>query len=194
MGVYGLVGLAALIGLVLLGYEYLLFLAVPGIPVFAWHLYLVSRRSERHQIGVELAGSGVLALAAPAAFWVNVGHPAPIGWLLFVLSWLQSGASIVYAYLRLEQRVLKEKPDLPVRLQMGWRAIAYGSFNFLFVVVLSLFEVVPAWLFLPYAVQWLEILYGVNAPAVRAKPTAIGFRQLFFSSLFTVLFIITWNL
>jgi hypothetical protein len=193
MILYGLVGAIALTGLVLQGFGYLLYLAVPGFPVFLWHLVLVSRRAERRQMGVELVGSGVLALSAPAAYWVGVQNPDPLGWLLFLLSWLQSAASIVYAYLRLEQRNLTVVPDLQVRLQMGFRSMLYTTFNLSLVVVLSIFRITPPWLFLPFVLQWGETLRGVLQPAVKTKPTAIGIRQLIVSSLFTLLFILTWS-
>lgn len=191
---YGLVGLAALAGLVYLGFGYLLYLAIPGLGVFIWHLLLISRRAERRQIGVEVVGSGVLALAAPAALWVGQGSPNPQGWLLFALVWLQSAALIVYAYLRLDQRVLSDTPDLRVRFRMGRRALLYTTFNVIFVAALTFSGWVSIWLILPYALQWLEVLWGaLYRPAVGHKPTRIGVRQLIVSSLFTVLFILTWN-
>ena len=100
MVMYGAVLLAALAGLVAEGFFYVLYLAVPGVPIFAWHLWLVSRREERHRAGVEILATGVLALTAPAAFWVGSGRYDPAGWWLWVLTWFQSAASIVYAYLR----------------------------------------------------------------------------------------------
>jgi hypothetical protein len=46
----------------------------------------------------------------------------------------------------------------------------------------------------PYALQWLETIWGsLVKPAVGYKPSIIGFRQLAISSMFTVLFIITWS-
>ena len=114
-----LIALLAVAGLVSQGFAVLLLLALPGIPVFVWHLYLVSRRTERRQVGVEVVGCGVLALAAPAAYWVGVSSPDPFGWWLFLLTWFQSAASIVYAYLRLEQRELKTAPAVP---GCAWRA------------------------------------------------------------------------
>lgn len=194
VGVYGLLGLVALAGLLLQGFGYLLYLAIPGLPVFAWHLFLVSRRQERRQMGVELVGTGALALAAPAAYWVARGQPDPVGWWLFALAWFQSAASIVYAYLRLEQREWKEVPPVRKRLRAGARALAYTGFNLLAVIALSVAGLLPPWLFLPYALQWGETLYGVLRPAVGYKPTTIGFRQLGVSSLFTLLFILAWNL
>jgi len=194
MGVYGLIALLALVGLIAQGYIYLLILALPGVPVFAWHLYLVSKRAERRQLGVELVGSGVLALAAPAGYWVGVGSPEPTGWLLLALTWLQSAASIVYAYLRLEQREWKEIPSKAMRIKSGWRALLYTSFNLLFALGLSLSGVTPTLIFIPYALQWLETIWGTLRPAIGYKPTAIGIRQLVVSTLFTLLFIITWNI
>ncbi|HSF81021.1 MAG TPA: YwiC-like family protein [Anaerolineales bacterium] len=190
--IYGLVAALALAGLIARGFAYVLVLALPGVPVFAWHLYLVSRRLERRQVGVEVVGSGVLALAATAAFWVGIGEPDPIGWWLFVLTWLQSAASIVYAYLRLEQREMASVPELPVRWRMGQRALLYTTFNLLLSVVVALLTRLPALLPLPYALQWLETLWGLFNPAVGIKPTRIGLRQLAVSSLFTLLFILAW--
>jgi len=191
--VYGLIGLLALLSLVVLGFGYLLFLALPGLPVFAWHLFLVTRRSERRQMAMEMVGSGVLALAAPAGMWVGVGYPDPRGWWLFGLVWLQSAASIVYAYMRLEQRTLPSVPPLQTRLAMGARAMSYVSFNLFTVLGLSLLGILPALLPTPYALQWIETIWGTFHPAVGVKPTRIGMRQLIYSTLFTILFILTWE-
>jgi YwiC-like protein len=192
IAVYSLFGLAALAGLIGQGFTFLLILLIPGAPVFAWHLYLVSQRAERRQLGVELVGTGVLALAAPAGFWVGVGSYEPTGWWLFFLTWFQSAASIVYAYLRLEQRHLTEKPDLATRFQMGWRALLYAFFNFTMVLVLSRAGILPFWLFAPYFLQFGETCLGTLNPAIGVKPTQIGIRQLVVSILFTISFIIVW--
>jgi hypothetical protein len=192
--VYLLAGLFGLAGLIRHGYSYLFLLALPGGLVFAWHLWLVSRRSERRQMGVEIVASGVLALSAPAAYWVGIGRPDPLGWWLFLLTWLQSAASIVYAYLRLDQRVLKIAPQGAARWRMGARALAYTTFNLALSAALAFMGVIPAWLPVPFAVQWIETVYGVTRPCVGAKPTSIGVRQLIVSSLFTFLFILAWNL
>ena len=192
MIVYGAIAASALMGLVQLGFGYLLYLAIPGVPVFIWHLSLVSRRAERRQMGVELVGIGVLALAAPAAYWVGEGYPSSTGWLLFSLAWLQSAASIVYAYLRLEQRTLESKPAPKMLLNLGKRALLYTTFNLFTVSLLSIFEVTSGWLFVPYMLQWLETLNGVFQPAIGVKPTSIGIRQLIVSTVFTILFILCW--
>jgi hypothetical protein len=194
IGVYGVIILLALIGLILAGAGYILFLAVPGAPVFAWHLWLVSKREERRQINVEIIATGVLALAAPAAYWVGIGHYDPTGWWLWVLTWLQNAASIVYAYLRLEQREWKQAPPRSMLWKAGLRAFAYTSFNLLLTLVLGLASILPYFLFLPYLVQWSETLWGIFHPAVKWKPVKIGMRQLIVSILWTVLFILTWRL
>lgn len=191
--VYGLVLLFALAGLILSGFAFVLFLAVPGAPVFAWHLWLVSRREERRQVNVEIIATGVLALAAPAAYWVGLGGYDPAGWWLWILVWLQNAASIVHAYLRLEQRDLDRVPGRSELWRMGLRAFAYTTFNLVFTLGLGLFSVLPRFLFLPYMLQWLETLWGMFNPAIKWKPTRIGIRQLIVSTLWTVLFIITWG-
>jgi hypothetical protein len=192
--IYSLVGLIAVLGLLIKGFGYILYLALPGVPVFAWHLYLVSRRAERRQAGVEIVGSGVLALSAPAAYWVGIRQPDLIGWWLFILTWFQSAASIVYAYLRLQQRELDVKPDLSTRLRMARRALIYTTFNLTAVIILSILSQLPVLLPIPYAIQWLETLFGTLNPAVKIKPTRIGIRQLIVSTVFTIAFIITWGI
>lgn len=192
MLVYGSLGLLALAGLIKMGFAYLLILALPGIPVFIWHLYLVSKRRERRQVGVEVVGSGVLALAAPAGYWVGVGEPDPLGWWLFGLVWLQSAASIVYAYLRLEQRELDTTPSISTRLAMGKRALLYTSFNVVISIILCTTTRLPILLPLPYILQWVETIWGTLRPAVGVKPTRIGLRQLVVSTAFTLVFIVIW--
>jgi hypothetical protein len=189
---YGLIALAMVVGLAVRGYAYLLYLAIPGVLVFVWHLWLVSRRAERRQAGVEIVAAGVLALSAPAAYWISAGEPDAVGWWLWGLTWLQSAASIVYAYLRLEQRPWKEMPDVKTRLRAGGRALLYTSFNLGLSVILAIGGWFSPWIFAPYLLQWGETLWGTLHPAIGWKPTKIGMRQLIVSSLFTVLFILAW--
>ncbi len=192
--VYGVIALLALAELFLLGDGYIAYLAVPGIPVFAWHLWLVSRRAERRQAGVEVIATGVLSLTAPAAYWVSIHRYDPFGWWLWLLTWLQSAASIVYAYLRLEQREWKSIPNRYERFRAGIRAFAYTSFNFFFSILLGLDAgLLPRLIFIPYLVQWLETLWGIDHPAIGYKPVRIGTRQLIVSMLWTILFIVFWR-
>lgn len=195
--VYGILAAAALIGLILSGYGYILYLAVPGAPVFAWHLWLVSKRQERKQVNVEVIATGVLALAAPAAYWVGVSRYDSFGWWLWLFCWLQSAASIVYAYLRLSQRELShEQAAVKSRgdwWRMGIRAMAYTSFNVILSAGLGISALVPTLIFIPFLVQWLETVWGITYPAVEWKPVRIGMRQLIVSILWTVLFIVFWR-
>jgi len=194
VAVYGIILVLALIALVFTGFGYILYLAIPGIPVFAWHLWLVSRREERKQAGVEIIATGVLSLAAPAAYWVGVGRYDPIGWWLWLLTWLQSAASIVHAYLRLEQRNLAKIPARSELWKTGSRAFAYTTFDLAVPLALGLASVLPRFIFIPYLVQWTETMWGIFHPAAGWKPTRIGIRQLVVSTLWTILFIITWRL
>ena len=193
IAVYGIIILVALIGLLRASFGYLLILAIPGAPVFAWHLWLVSRREERRQVNVEIIATGVLSLAAPSAYWVGIGRYDPTGWWLWILVWLQTAASIVYAYLRLEQRDLAQIPARTDLWKMGLRAFAYTTFNLVLAARLGLFSILPRCLFLPYLVQWIETLWGIFHPAIKWKPTRIGVRQLIVSTLWTILFILFWR-
>jgi len=192
IAVYGSLALALVAGLVLRGFGFVLYLALPGVAILVWHLYLVARRAERRQQLVEIVAGGVLALSAPAVYWIGVGAPDPTGWWLWALTWAQSATAIVYAYLRLQQRPLDGVPGWSERIRMGRHALLWSTGSLAAVLALGVAQLLPAWLFLAYAVQWLETLYGVARPAVGLKPKAIGWRQLTVSILFTVLFIVAW--
>jgi hypothetical protein len=153
----------------------------------------VSKREERRQVNVEIIATGVLSLAAPAAYWVGVGRYDPTGWWLWGLVWLQSAASIVYAYLRLWQREQIEVHARSERWRMGWRAALYTSFNLASTLTLSLLDILPSLIFLPYLLQWIETVWGITHPAIGWKPTRIGIRQLIVSIIWTVLFILFWR-
>lgn len=180
--------------LVLLGHARLIWLGVPAVFIFAWHLGLVSRHQERHQVGLEIVATGVLALVAPAALWVGRNAYDLQGWVLWLLCWLQSAASIVYVYLRLAQR---EWSTIPSTLSELWRparrAVFYATFNVGLTLALGFVGVLPRGVWLAFAWQWAETLYGALRPAVKMRPTAIGVRQLIVSTVFTVLFILLWR-
>ncbi len=193
MLVYGFIALLMLVGLGMRGYLEVVYLAVPGIAIFGWHLYLVSKRDERKQAGLEIVASGALALAAPAAYWIGRGVYDPLGWALWLLIWFQSAASIVHAYMRLEQRNQAKIPERSAQLQIGKRALMYTSFNVLVGILLGIFSILPAFLFVAYLPQWLESLWWTFHPDIKAKPVAIGVRQTAVSTLFIVLFLIFWS-
>ncbi|MBE9524925.1 MAG: YwiC-like family protein [Chloroflexi bacterium] len=192
IAVYSVLGFLMVLGLALRGFGYIFYLAIPGVLVFIWHLRLVSQRTERRKIGIEVVASGVLALAAPAGLWIGFGYADNLGWWLWILCWLQSAASIVYAYARLGQRAWEKVPKLAELLAHGRRAILYTSFNLLFVIIMTVSKFLSPWLIVPFLLQWLETLWGTVNPAVGAKPTTIGFRQLAVSTLFTITFILAW--
>ena len=191
--VYGLLALLMVAGLALRGMVVILYLALPGIAIFGWHLLLVSKRNERKQAGLEIVASGALALAAPAALWVSQGAYNPQGWLIWALVWLQSAASIVHAYMRLAHRERKELPSRGEQAHIGTRALLYTSFNLVVTFILGMIGWLPRFIFLPYLLQWAETLWWAFHPKINAKPRQVGFRQLAVSSLFTLLFILFWS-
>lgn len=184
-------GLVAL--LVARGHGYVLVLALPGVPVFAWYLVLVARRAERRQQLVELVAAGVLALAAPAAYWIGAGAAQPVGWWLWAAVWALTAPAIVHAYLRLEQRALSSVPGWSARLRMGAASLLCSAAALVAVFALGRAGILPPWLFAAHALQGAESLYGVARPAVGLKPKAIGWRQLAVSAAATLVFIVAWR-
>jgi len=159
-------------------------LAVPGILVFAWHLWLVARREERGQMGIEIVGAGVLALTSPAAYWVCGGISASLPWLLWLLCWLQSAASIVLVYFRLGFRRQASIPPIDERMRAGRRALMYNGFNALLASGLALAGTIPPIMASAFLLMLLDAIGAVARPPVGQPPARIGIRQLVASSLF----------
>jgi hypothetical protein len=190
---YAAIGLLHVAAIVVRGFGHILLLAVPGVPVFAWYLFLVSRKQERRRIGVELCATAVLGLSATAGYWIGVGRYHSTGWLLWALVWIQTAASIVYAYLRLEQRSWPDARDVVARVTAARGALALTTLNAVAAAALSAKGIVPGWLFAAYLPQWLETVAGTIRPAVGMRPVAIGMRQLVVSIVFTLLFMLAWR-
>ncbi|GAP10260.1 YwiC-like protein [Bellilinea caldifistulae] len=192
MGIYGLIGLIGVAGMLSQDLGFLVILALPAFPVLLWHLWLVSRREERRKPIVEIAGSGVLGLAAPAVYWSGIGGINWSGWVLWLLLWLQAIGSILYAYLRLNQREWKVLPTWGERIRAGRTALLVCGGSFAVVGLLSTAGLLPPLLPLAYLIQFTEAVWGTIRPAVGVKPVAIGVRQLIISTLFMFVFALLW--
>jgi hypothetical protein len=190
----GYAGLAALFGVLLIaaGYSQLLWVVIPIAPMLVWQAWLIRNRAER-QMTIELAGSGMLALAAPTAYYVATGSLDATAMWLWVLCWLQSAAAIVYVYLRLAQRRLTEMLPMPERVRMGRRAIVYASANFAGSIVLAVLRIIPPLTPIAFAAILAQAIGGTLAPGVGAKPQRIGFAQVGATAVFAVLMIVAYR-
>ena len=74
--------------------------------------------------------------------------------------------------------------------RIGRRAFLYTSLNLAAALVLGWSQILPQWIFVPFLLQWLETVWGIQNPATGWKPTRIGIRQLIVSTLWTILFIV----
>lgn len=166
------------------GYSQLAWLVPPGVLVFAWHLWLVSRRAERRQTGVQIIASGVLALTAPAAYWVAGGQQAALPWILWLATWLQSAASIVFIHLRLKQRDWEATPSFRKRLAAGRLALMYAGFNLAAGLLMATVGWIPWLLAAGYVICLADTMEGVLHPSHGMRPARLGARQSIVSLLF----------
>lgn len=185
-------GLAA--WLYLRGYAQLFWLVLPALTVFVWHLWLVGRRAERHQTGIQVVAAGVLALAAPAGYWVAGGISLTVPWILWLVMWLQAAASIVFVQLRLAQRDWHQAGTLRVRWARGRRALLYSSFNMAVALAgWALLDSWSGWLVLGFGASLADTVEGVLRPAVGARPAAVGIRQAISSCIFVGLAVLAFT-
>jgi hypothetical protein len=121
----------------------------------AWHCGSSSARVETSQHRSHCRGES----SPPPPYWIGPKYN-PLGWWLWAWTWLQSSASIVYAYLRLEQRELKPEQvkgqERSALWKMGKRAFLYTSFNLAASLLLGWTDIIPRLIFIPFLLQWLE--------------------------------------
>ncbi len=186
--VYGTIAALHIGGLVARGFGEVLYLALPGVPVFAWYLHLVMHRQERRQMLIEVLATGALALSAPAALWIGRGDAVAEGWMLWALCWVGYGSEIVHTYLRLDQRTWSEDRDVANRFQAGRTALRINGLGIAVAGGLVLANEASPLLLVPFGIHAAECLHGVLRPARGLRPRAIGLRQLAVSVLFTATF------
>ena len=190
--VYVVVITTAATALALRGHARVLATGLAGAPLFAWHLWLVSRGEERRQIVVDILAAGALALTAPAAYWTCGGPDAVAPWTLWALTWGQSAASIVHAFLRLDQRRLKEVPSVAERWRAGVPSLVCHGACLALAGILSAFGMAPRWSALAFVVPLVDGIEGVARPPVGVKPGHIGMRQLAVTSAFSALLLLAY--
>ncbi len=172
-------------------------LGLIAAPVLMWQMALVYRHEERHNLWVEVAGAAVLALAAPAGYWVaSAATEATLtGWLLWLLCALQGFGAIVYIYLRLAHRRLPRAPMWPARWRMALPTVAINSANVLIVVALATAGLIPFAVIAPFLLMLGEALYGgLWCVGVGVKPVVIGVRQVAVTALFSLVLILAYRL
>jgi hypothetical protein len=187
--------LAGLAGglLVWLRYGPLLLLALPAVPLLIWQMVLVKRKAER-QVGIELVGSGVLALAAPAAYTAATGQWTRLALMLWLLTWLYSAVSIVYVYLRLQQRKLVEAPETAERLELGRMALRFAAVALVLVTATTLAKLLPRFAPLPFVLLQLQVILGTINPAIGYKPNRLGFAQVGAMAVFVAVTILVFRI
>jgi len=190
--VYSVLALSGGLGLLAAGHGRVFWLALPALPVMGWYMWLVARREERGQAAAEIAGAGVLALAAPAAYWVGGG--AGSGLVLWLLAWMQSAGGIVYVFVKLVYRRMKAAPAWPERLRLSRMAISVHLLMLGVAGMLAIFGWIPWPAILAFVFLLAETLYGsLVSPGAGVKPAAIGVRQILVTAVFTVLLILAFQ-
>lgn len=182
------------IGLIVTSNAFVLLLGVLALPAVAWQMWLVMRKAERHALWAEVAGTAALALAAPAALWVDSGFSV-MGIWLWLLCALQAGASIAHVYVLLAYRRMTIAPALPQRWPLARLSIMWHALNVIVVAALAALGQVPAFAIVAFVIMLAESIYGeVMKPCIGAKPAAIGIRQMFVALAFALLVIVAYRL
>ena len=190
---YGVLAFAGAALLITLGEARLLLLAIPALPLLIWQMALVARKEER-QLRIELVGTGVLALAAPAAHIAASGAWTRTALMLWLLLWIYAAVSIVYVYLRLEQRRLSEAPEIPDRLAMGSTAMRAAAAALVLAAIGVAARLLPRLAPLPFILLQLQVIVGTYRPAIGYRPQRVGFAQVGAMAFFVALIVLVYRI
>jgi len=184
MAIYTFVCLLGLTCIVQAGDLHVLGLAAPGLVVFGLYIWLVFRKAERRQMTMEMVACGVMALAAPAAYWAAGGADYPEPWVLWALTWIHSTAAVANVYLRLDQRRWPGTGTWQARLAAGRRTLLHHGLGLLLAVLFVALQQAPPLVILAFAFALLDALDTVYRPTPGARPARIGVRQLVSTTVF----------
>lgn len=192
--IYAVLAVVGALGMVATGNGVLITLGGIAAPVLFWQMWLVAHRAERRNLWAEVAGSTVLALAAPVAYWTDVGMQHVTGWWLWLWCALQSSAAIAYVFVRLERRRMTHPPTWAERWRMARFSTVWHVMNLALAASCAALGTAPALIVVPFAVVLAEAIYGgLLRPCVGAKPIAIGLRQMALTLIFAVLLILAYR-
>jgi hypothetical protein len=164
------------------GHRGVVALGLLAFPVFLWHLVLVYLRRDRHQLALDLSAAAALALAGPAAYWIAGGDDPATAFWVWALSALQSGASIVHMFLRLDQRQLYMLPSWRTRLRTGTVPMLAHLAAFAAAVLAASLGNASMLVVLGLAIPAVEGAWSIARPPLRPTPKQLGVRQLAVSS------------
>ena len=190
MAIYTFVCLLGVTCIVQAGDAHVLGLAAPGLLVFAAYLWLVFRHAERRQMAIEVLASGVMALAAPAAYWAAGGTDYPEPWVLWALTWLQSAAAIVNVYLRLDQRRwYGARPARRAPRRRAAHASLHHGASLAAALLLVWIGQAPPLVIAAFAWTFVDAVDTVWRPTPGARPAQIGMRQLAVTAVFVAIMV-----
>jgi hypothetical protein len=194
IGIDGVVAALAIPCVVAHGHARILWLLVPAGVVFAVHLLLVARKAERRQETLEVLFAAVLALAAPAAYWVSGGVDPWEPWILAGASWLAVAAGIANVHLRLRQRAAKRGSPAAVPWRGAVAALALPVVGVVGSAAGLALSHAPPVVLLAFLGLFADALASALRPDPTARPVAVGIREALVLLAFTVALAAGWNL
>lgn len=114
-GVFSLLALISLAGLIAMQRTALLWLLPPVLTLFVIYIAVAQvRRAQIRNLWMELAGASGLAVMAPAAYVAGNGELDRLGWLLWLMMALQNGLGVLYVRRRIADTHGRTQPRLLV--------------------------------------------------------------------------------
>lgn len=191
LAVYSLTGLAALALLVAITSRALIIpLAAPLVLLLPLHLYMQRRRVERSIWGQLMTIAG-LAWVAPMSYYAAGGRFDSTAVVLWVLTFLYSGASVFYVKLKVRQRSAAGGGG---RWEQARSLASYMVFVAAALILLVVLQATPLLAPLAFVPLFYKAASASLAPKAAKSIREIGFVELGHSILFTILLVAAYLL
>jgi hypothetical protein len=152
--------------------------------------FLLTRTHQRSVLTDLVAVAG-LTLGAPAMYYVLTRTLDVHAWILYSVSFLFFGSSVVYVHFKIQAtRGKKSDWTLSERLHAGRLNLAYHAFVIAIVLALSLYKLTPATAVLAFVPITIHACYGTYRLSSRVSFPRLGFALLAHSIGFALLWTI----
>ncbi len=182
-----LIGLLSLIGLLWAGRWMLLWMLIPITAVFSIYLFAAKQgQGAIRTLWMELAGAVALAGMAPAALIAAEEQLSTTAWVLWLVMGIQNVVGVIYVRLRIADT---HKRPYPRRSVILIHAGAVGL-----IVLLSLFQLAPIWLFVPFGAMLIRAIWAVANVHPIESIKQFGFTEIGVEIASGIWIVIVWQL
>jgi len=168
----------------------LFFWAALSLVCVGAYAALLFRRQER-SAGAEWLGILGITLSAGVAWSAGTGRLDPVAFYVWALCFLYFAGSVPYVRLRVKQ-MKSGRGTFTARLSWARNALAYGTAALGLAAIGAWVGTYPWLMVVPFVLMLGKLLWVVLGGEVPRSLTRVGFAEVFYSTVFTVIAVVAF--